>query len=1132
LWREVELASRGGLSTPPDCLLDQWQACIDHGPTASGALDVAWRVADTLRRKGYATTALQVTQRAVPREVREPEQLLLAGSAAVCELDLSGPSGELSRDLAGLVRDLIAAADAELAGAGDELRVAELAGLALEVMFHRSRHTDVELSPLADPHDPLLAPWHGSALRRHLDGGAGQRSTIPVAAGQSVLLVTWESSSFLPRLAQDLSAAGATVRSLVLKDTSWPRVGPVRNLVWTRLARLAGRKATVSPPESVLAAVAAADTVVVDWCNHVAVWLPGILRDGQRLVIRLHSVEALSADAQLVPWHRVDQLIVVSEPLRRLVAAVVPQTEKIRVSVVPPIALTMDSSGQPKKFEAWRTLGLVGWGRTVKDAQFALDVLKSLRSIDPSWRLLLVGEEPAPSATPYAATYSAELIRRARSLESEKALERLGYVEDMAKVLSRIGFILSTSTRESFHAAVVEGAASGAVPVVRNWPLLKEYGGAGDVLHPDWVVNSVEQARDRILAHENPTSATEAGQSAREYARSQFGPDRVARTTVSAVLGDGWTITSSISATSAGGPADARGDLGAWRTARGVRRIGAVARNPRRLTASVRRRTRVAAKVTVHRLGTEALLEHPMGALLWRCAVQAPGIPAADRISTARKLAHRLASHGRESAAADLLEAASRHLSTPDRARLKTESALILLEHDLDTPARLRASVEASLAAADNAWRARAVVPTAQHLADAFTVAFHRVLHFDRSTSPLAGDPEGYLAPLRESSAFAHASRAGRRSQPATEQPTHRLLVASYLNFNFTTPIIARYQGLDDVEVRRLDVGRITPGQLPESVRQVARTRLLTPLELAEMPHEEHIERDLRWADVAFVDWSQRAAVLITALDPGSTRVVVRLHSYEAFTCFPHLVDWSRVDDVVFVGRHLQQLVSRIVPDLPARQHVLPVLMDLARMKRDKGPEARTTLAVLGWSAPAKDAIWAIEVLAELLREDPSYRLLLVGAGAGASAPTTVATYVAGVQERAARQDVAANVDFVAHTDDVPSLLERVGTILSSSVRESFHAAVAEGAASGAVPVVRDWPMFVPYGGAGAVYPQDWIVHVPSDAARRILRTTRDEVTWRAEGKRAQEQALSTFDQSVIGPLYDDLLGIQRTGTP
>ena len=380
-WAAVELASRGGLNTPPQSLLDSWQATVDDESTAAGALSFAWRVADTLRRKGHAPTALQLTERAAAREVRGPERLLLAGVAATCEMDIAAPTDHLSSErLVEIVHDLVAAADAELTGEDSEQRVADLAGLALEVMFHRSRHTDVELSPLADPHHALLEAWHASAVRQRLDAAPVPRDRMPVAPGRSVLTVTWDGSSFLPRLAQDISSAGATVTPLVLKPTSWPRVGPVRNLVRIRLAQAAGRTASGKPPASVMAAVAAADTVVVDWCNHVAVWLPAILRDDQRLVIRLHSIEALSADPQLVPWHRVDQLIVVSEPLRRIVAAVVPQTALVPVAMVPPMAVTLTVIYSPRDgtYEPTAESSVVVW-LTPSDPQAVPELLQAAK---------------------------------------------------------------------------------------------------------------------------------------------------------------------------------------------------------------------------------------------------------------------------------------------------------------------------------------------------------------------------------------------------------------------------------------------------------------------------------------------------------------------------------------------------------------------------------------------------------------------------------------------------------------------------------------------------------------------------------------------------------------------------------
>jgi hypothetical protein len=43
-------------------------------------------------------------------------------------------------------------------------------------------------------------------------------------------------------------------------------------------------------------------------------------------------------------------------------------------------------------------------------------------------------------------------------------------------------------------------------------------------------------------------------------------------------------------------------------------------------------------------------------------------------------------------------------------------------------------------------------------------------------------------------------------------------------------------------------------------------------------------------------------------------------------------------------------------------------------------------------------------------------------------------------------------------------------------------------AASGAVPVVRDWPVYAGIGGATGLFPPEWVSTTPDEAAERILR--------------------------------------------
>jgi hypothetical protein len=80
-----------------------------------------------------------------------------------------------------------------------------------------------------------------------------------------------------------------------------------------------------------------------------------------------------------------------------------------------------------------------------------------------------------------------------------------------------------------------------------------------------------------------------------------------------------------------------------------------------------------------------------------------------------------------------------------------------------------------------------------------------------------------------------------------------------------------------------------------------------------------------------------------------------------------------------------------------------------------------------------------------------------------------------------------------------------------------------EGAASGAVAAVRDWPFFARYGGARTIYPDDWVVDSPERAAERILRTTATESGWRTAGDETSRLALATWDWTAIQRLTDAL---------
>ncbi|MBB5112875.1 glycosyltransferase [Micromonospora echinospora] len=538
----------------------------------------------------------------------------------------------------------------------------------------------------------------------------------------------------------------------------------------------------------------------------------------------------------------------------------------------------------------------------------------------------------------------------------------------------------------------------------------------------------------------------------------------------------------------------------------------------------------------LRRVTAPRVVRHRAAARLIRGLAAAPLLPAGARSSLARRLRAGMVRAGwpaAESRAA--LVAVAGGVDPAARADLLAHEAADEIAEGR-TPAHLTAAVSADLAEADRAYARGDGEAAARRLHRVLHTQFHRVIHFDQLSSPLMDDPAAFLAPLHDSAVGRALLTPRGRRQPAAPPPTdrpQRVLLLLNGSAHFVHAIRERYAAHPGVELRyvRLDDDPVAGPLIRQSRRMTAEALL------RDTGYGRQVEAWLRphldWADTVFVDWAVATAVMVGLVDPGDTRVVVRLHSYEAFGRWPNLIDFSRVDDVVFVSEHLRDFTLRVAPGLTGahapRTHVLCNAMDLAPFARPKDPAARFTLGLVGTSAVAKDPRWAVEVLRLLRATDERYRLLLVGGGIDTGLSRAARDYAAELEAELAELAPSGAVTRLGHTDDVPGVLTGVGVVLSSSVRESFHCAVVEGAASGAVPVVRDWPFFAGgEHGARTVFPADWVVGTPAEAAARVRAVTADEQVWRAAGEAAAKHAAATWDWSVNAQCFDSLLGIGR----
>jgi glycosyltransferase involved in cell wall biosynthesis len=272
------------------------------------------------------------------------------------------------------------------------------------------------------------------------------------------------------------------------------------------------------------------------------------------------------------------------------------------------------------------------------------------------------------------------------------------------------------------------------------------------------------------------------------------------------------------------------------------------------------------------------------------------------------------------------------------------------------------------------------------------------------------------------------------------------------------------------------------------------------------------------WADVVVCEWAGPNAVWYSRHKRPGQRLVVRLHRFELGTGSPREIAIRHVDQVICVSPHYARLTSEQTHWPHDKLTVVANWVDDRQLDRPKLEGAMFHLGMIG-AAPARKRLdLAIDTLARLRAADPRFQLFVK-----TKMPWDYEWVWRKEEERAHYDDILRRVQvdplvrgavtFDAFGPDVATWLRRVGWMLSTSDDESFHLAPAEGMASGAVPVVRNWP------GADTIYDPRWIEPDPAAMADRIARTVRDG-TWDREREIARAQAHVSFGLAAVTAVW------------
>lgn len=366
--------------------------------------------------------------------------------------------------------------------------------------------------------------------------------------------------------------------------------------------------------------------------------------------------------------------------------------------------------------------------------------------------------------------------------------------------------------------------------------------------------------------------------------------------------------------------------------------------------------------------------------------------------------------------------------------------------------------------------------------------------------------------------AGADAWSPGDAATPAAG-PTVLVLRGAYGDFAGPVIDLLRQSGHDPRVVSGTELGPLLTRHTITEAFVAEWLRLVDPSTWATLPRDESAGRAVRrladclgGVDVVFADWCDPAAALASLLVPPETRLVIRVHRVDAMRVWHQFVDFSAVAEVIFVAEHVRAAflgqITQPGRSAPVATRVLNNVIDVDRYRLPKRPGAHRRLALVGWGRRVKDPIFALEVLAELLRHEDDWELHLIGRDFGEPTAVPVREYADRFRTRATSPDLRDHIRWVGFTGKLESALQDCGFALSTSVVEGWPVGVVEAGASGAVPVIRDWTQVAATSGAAAIYAAtpDWVIGTPAEAARRIRSFSAQE-TWRAESARVRSAA-------------------------
>lgn len=283
----------------------------------------------------------------------------------------------------------------------------------------------------------------------------------------------------------------------------------------------------------------------------------------------------------------------------------------------------------------------------------------------------------------------------------------------------------------------------------------------------------------------------------------------------------------------------------------------------------------------------------------------------------------------------------------------------------------------------------------------------------------------------------------------------------------------------------------------------------------------------LKRADIIWCEWLLTAAQWYSNHVYPHQNLFIRAHRFEVARKYGNNIDINRISKVITVSYYWFEEFTRRFRIPAEKCTVVDNFIDTKKYIKQKKPDSRYHLALIGALPKRKGLNKAVELLKLLKKKDERYCLHVPG-----KRPEEFPNTWNVPEEREYYEQVYRKIEQEGLTDSVTfdgwvemtEFLRKIGFVLSLSdpkFPESFHVTPFEGMASGAVTAALRWE------GIEYIYPDDVVMDSLEEMAEYIDSLTKNTESYAAAAVAGQNFVRENYD---IVPVWEQLRQLLELG--